>query len=212
MDAGTFLGIDARIWQALIAGSVVAAGWLWNGWRDRRDARRLRAERLRDYHKALFAEIRNALSAYWDEGEATEDSDRVLRRMEAEPDYVPFIPRERHDRVFAALVQDIEVLPRQTIDVVVAFYSQVDAIAALADDMRGEGYAESGPIRRIAIYSDWIEMRARAFALGQNVLRLIDTYSAHGPRAADRLLSDLGYVRVNTPDADPSDPEDRETG
>ena len=52
--------VDVRLWQAVIAGAFVAAGWLVNGWQNRREAARLRDEKLRDVHRALFAEIGRA--------------------------------------------------------------------------------------------------------------------------------------------------------
>ena len=183
----TPLYLDPRVWQALIAGGVVAAGWLVNGWQNRREAARLRAERLRDAHKALFAEIRNACAEYWGEGEAERQSEMLLARMEAEPDFVPFIPREAHDLVFGSILPRADVLPRQTIDPIVAFYALVRSIAALGEDMRGDRFRRLEPDRRQAIYRHYIQMRTRALTYGQNAMRLIEAYSDGGPDEADRV-------------------------
>lgn len=187
MPTSTFLGIDARIWQALIAGGVVALGWLVAGWQSRRAAGRLRSEKLRDAHRALFAEIRNTCADYWGEGEADAQAAALLARMEAEPDFIPFVPRETHDRVFQAMLHQIDVLPRQTIDVIVAFYALVGSVGALAEDMRGARFARLEPGRRAAIFQSFLDMRRRAFAVGQNALRLIDAYSEGGPEAVERM-------------------------
>ena len=178
--------LDPRIWQALIAGGVVALGWIVNGWRERKDARRQRAARLRDAHKALFAEIRDACAAYWKEGRAEAYAAAMIARMEAEPDFVPFIPREVHDHVFQAMLPQIDVLPRQTIDDIVSFYAAIRSIQALAEDMRGARFAALEPERRLAIYGDYVAMRRRAFLYGQRTLRLIAVYAEKGPEAADR--------------------------
>ena len=187
MGAPSFLGIDARIWQAVIAGGVVAIGWLVAGWQSRREAARLRSEKLRDAHRALFAEIRNACADYWDEGEAEMQAAHLLDRMERQADFTPFIPREVHDRVFVAMLPEIEILPRQTIDVIVAFYALVGSIAALVEDMRGDKFPTLEIERRRAVYRTYLDMRRRAFALGQSALKLIDAYAEGGPDAAERM-------------------------
>ncbi|MCK0167280.1 hypothetical protein MWU52_06935 [Jannaschia sp. S6380] len=202
MGQGAFIGIDARIWQAVIAGGVVAAGWLVNGWRMRRDARRLRNERLRDAHKALFAEIRDICAIYWLDGRAEEHAADLIARMEREPEFVPFIPREVHGLIYQSMMGQIDVLPRQTIDWIVAFYTLIRSIEALADDMRGERFPTLEPERRLAVYGEYIEMRRRAFGYGQRVLKLIDVYSRDGADAAQAMVSSL-----STPDAGRSGPE-----
>jgi hypothetical protein len=196
VQQASFIGIDARIWQALIAGGVVALGWLVNGWSERRQARRLRAEQLRDAHKALFAEIRDICAAYWLEGKADAYAKELVTRMEADPGFVPFIPRETRDRVFDSVLAKIDILPRQTIDAIVAFYALVHAIQSLAEDMRGERFASFEPQRRVAIYCDWIGLRARAFDYGQRTLKLIDVYAKGGPEAADTLLASFNSPAV----------------
>lgn len=207
MEAEAFIGLDARIWQALIAGGVVALGWLFNGWRIRRDARRLRRERLRDAHKALFAEIRDVCAAYWLDGRAEEHAAALIARMEREPDFVPFIPREVHGLIYRSMVTEIDVLPRQTIDWIVAFYSLIRSIEALADDMRGERFPTLEPERRLAVYCEYIAMRQRAFGYGQRVLKLIDVFSREGATAADAWMA-----AVSTPDGDRSARAPRDGG
>ena len=214
MEPAILLGVDARIWQAVIAGGVVAAGWLVNGWQNRRAAASQRAARLRDAHKALFAEIRNACADYWDEGEADDQAATLMARMEADPDFTPFVPREVHDRVFAAMLPEIDVLPRQTIDVIVAFYALVGSIAALVEDMRGDRFETLEMARRKEVYRSYVEMRRRAFAVGQNALKLIDTYSNGGPQAAERLMRRLRAPptsAINNQVGDRSVPVGRET-
>lgn len=181
------LFLDPRVWQALIAGVVVAAGWIVTGYLSRREATRLRAERLRDAHRALFAEIRNACAEYWGEGEAEKQAAALLHRMETEPDFVPFIPREAHDLVFESILPRADVLPRQTIDPIVAFYALVRAVGALGEDMRSDRFRGLEPDRRQAIYRHYMQMRTRALSYGQNAMRLIEAYSDGGPEEADRV-------------------------
>lgn len=178
--------VDPRIWQALVAGAVVALGWLVNGWQNRRDAAKLRAERLRDVHRALFAEIGATLANL--ESEAALDAHReaVVARMRAEPGFVPFVPREHGSTVYAAVVAEIHVLPRVTIDPVVAYYSQLSAIASIVEDMRGERFAALSAERQAAIFADYIEMKKQALSFGRHALALIATYAEEGKAAAER--------------------------
>jgi len=182
-------GIDPRIWQAVLAGAFVAAGWLVNGWQNRREAATLRRERLRDVHRALFAEIGATLSNL--ESDAALDAwrDGMLLRMDAEPGFFPFVPRERGDRVFQAIVAEIHILPRGTIDPIVAFYTQLAAIEMLVEDMRGETIKTLAPDRRRLIYADYIEMKKQALAYGAHALRVIDAFAQGGKNAAEALSS-----------------------
>ena len=191
-------GIDPRIWQAAIAGGVVAVGWLVGGWQTRRAAARARAEKLRDFHRAIFAEIRHALSALQTD---PADSARTLQRMRDDPDFVPFVPREHHNQVFSSLIDEIDVLPRQTIDMIVAYYSLMRGVEGLAEDMRGVRFEGLAPDRRIAIYTDFLEMRRNAFRYGELSLALIAAYAEGGAAAAEARERELA---INSPDEGPS--------
>jgi hypothetical protein len=183
------------IWQGLIAGLVIASGWLTAAIFNELGRARVKSERLRDYHKAIYAEIGTALSALWDSGQSDAHVANIVARMEENGDFVPFIPREQHDHIYNAVVGTIDVLPRQTIDAIVAYYSLTKALAALADDMRGDRFQTLGQLRRIAMYSDYAAMRREAFAFGQFALQLIKAYSEDGPAAADTLINSRGAGR-----------------
>lgn len=192
--------IDHRIWQAIIAGVFIATGWLTSAIFSELANRRAKAEKLRDYHKALYAEIRDALATFYSNGEADEQAEQLLQRMTKDAAFVPFVAREEHSRVYAVLVKDIEVLPRQTIDAIVAYYSLVGSISALAEDIRGERFATLQQERRMTIYSDYVDMRKRAYSYGMYALRLISVYASEGPKAAEAFIRE-----INTLDAGRSD-------
>lgn len=184
--------IDPRLGQALIAGMVIAIGWLTTAIFAELTRTRDRAGRLRDYHKALYAEIGNSLSSLLDDGQSDAYTNQILEKMEEDDDFVPFIPREQHDHVYDAIIAEIDVLPRQTIDAIVAYYSQIKAIGALADDMRGETFKTLPQRRRMNIYADYVAMRRQAFQFGQYALRLIKAYSDGGAAAAEAISSRVG--------------------
>ncbi len=182
---------DPRLWQAVIAGFFVAAGWVYNGWRNRRDAAHLREERIRDVHRALFAEIGAYLDSIGSLEALQRGHDRIVERMEADAGFMPFHPTEEPDRVYRAIIGEIHILPRTSIDVVVAFYGQVAAIGAFIEDMRSERFANLSPNRRRAIYDDYIRLKTRAFQYGNAALALIDAYTRGGRPLAEQELASL---------------------
>ena len=184
---------DERIWAAIIAGFVITTGWLTTAIFGELGKSRDKAEKLRDYHKALYAEIGNTLQVLWDRGKAEDEAEAMVERMTADLDFIPLIPREHHDFVYDSLVDEIEVLPRITIDAVVAYYSLIKSIAAQAEDMRGDVFRspDMAQERRILMYRDYFETRKSAFAMGQFALRLIKEYADKGQPAAERLAKKL---------------------
>lgn len=200
-------GLDARIWQAVVAGGFVAMGWLVNGRQNRRAAAGLRAERLRDAHRALYAEIDANLSNLLDEDTLRAEGAAIRARMEAEDDFVPLIPRERHDRIFRALEQEIHVLPRVTIDPIVAYYAQITTLAAHVEDMRGGAFRALPPGRRVAMYDDYIEMKAAALRMGRKAVWLIEVFARDGKAAAEAEAARIGgRAAVSSPGAGRSGP------
>lgn len=195
-------GLDARIWQAVVAGAFVALGWVFNGWQNRREAANLRAERLRDVHRALYAEIGANLSNLVS-AENLEDECRAgLEQIRAEDPlspYVPFIGRENRDQIFEAVVGDIHVLPRTSIDAVVPYYAQLSAISAMVDDLRGPTYASLSQDRRMRVYEDYMAMKQQALLFGNHALRMIKSYADDGPEAAKILEESLKKAASSRP-------------
>ncbi|PRY94579.1 hypothetical protein BCF33_0171 [Hasllibacter halocynthiae] len=200
--------IDPRVQQAVVAGLFLALGWVVNGWATRRREDRARADRVRDVQRALFAEIGNNVANLGSESQLRTETGGLIERMEEDPDFTPFIPRERGDMVFHAALEDLSVLPRVTIDPVVAYYAQISAIAALAEDMREADFRALGPTRRRAIYRDYVEMKVQALRYGQLATHLITVFAREGKEAAEieavRLRSGVPVPRVSSPAADPS--------
>ena len=182
--------IPVPVWQATVAGAFVAAGWLVNGWQNRRVAASLRDERLRDVHRALYAEIGTNVANLGSVAGLEAERQTIDGRMHADPGFVPFIPRERDDRVFEALVKDIHILPRSSIDAVVAYYVQIGRIAALAEDMRSDGFRSLEQDRRILMYGDYIAMKKQSLLYGEHAKVMINAYANGGPAAARRARSD----------------------
>ncbi|MEM9795617.1 MAG: hypothetical protein AAF919_03950 [Pseudomonadota bacterium] len=193
--------IESRSAQAVIAGVFVAAGWLVNGRQNRRAEARLRAERLRDAHRAIFAEIDANLSNLFDATVLRADGAAMVERMQADEAFIPFIPRERHDRIFRALEAEIHVLPRVTIDPIVSYYAQLDSLNAHVEDMRGNAFRSLPQGRRIEMYEDYVEMKVATLMLGRRANWLIKVFSRDGKDVAEETAR-----KFNIPSAaDPSD-------
>jgi len=160
---------------AFVAAAVAMLGWIFNHWRERREERRRRKEKTRDFQKALFAEI-IAYVETLERDNLPEYADALIKKMEkgtVQKPYIPFVPQEKNDTIFQALVKDIHILPRSVIDPVVLYYSQLIAIQVLISDIRSEAYARLEKQRRIAIYEDYIAMKTVARKLGRNALNEI---------------------------------------
>lgn len=184
--------LPVTLWQALIAGLVIASGWLTSAIFSELARARSKSERLRDYHKAIYAEIGTALDTLFNVGEAETYPAKLIERMKADPNFVPFIPREKHDFIYTAIAGNIDILPRQTIDSIVAYYSLTSSISALAEDMRSDKFQSISQDRRIAMYEDYTSMRVQAFRLGSHALKLIKTYAEQGAEATTALINSQG--------------------
>ena len=178
--------IDPRVQQALIGGAFLALGWVVTAWAGRRAAVRARADRVRDLQRALLAEIGTTLANLGSEQRIKQETDAILTRMRADPGFVPFIPRERGNTVYAAALEDIALLPGVTVEPVVAFYAQAAALAALADDMRTPAFARLAPERRLEVYEDYAQMKRQALFFGQAAVHLIAVHARDGEAAAER--------------------------
>lgn len=158
--------------QAVIAGVFLAAGWWVVAWQNRRRDDRLRAERVRDVQRALFAEIRAYLAVLQRDDVAAYGA-RIAERIISEPGYFPVIPSEKNDAIFNAIVGEIHVLPRDTVDPVVLYYSQLNAIVAMIADLRTLDLARIGPERAASMYRDYIAMKVEAMEMGYSALDAI---------------------------------------
>lgn len=158
--------------QAVIAGLFLAFGWWVVAQQNRRRDAGLRAERVRDVQRALFAEIRAYLAVLRRDDVATY-GEGIAQRILSEPGYFPVIPTEHNDAIFRAIVGEIHVLPRDTVDPIVLYYSQLNAIVAMIEDLRQLDISKIGAERGASMYRDYISMKIEALELGSNALAAI---------------------------------------
>jgi len=172
------LGLQAGAWQAVIAGLVFLTGWLNTSITTEISRLRDHDERMNDVQKALYAEIRACLQGQLKHDDLDGMSQVIIARMRKErDDYVPLIPTEKNDTIFKAIVSDIHVLPRQSIDPVVIYYSQLAAIDEMIGDLRSPEYRTMDVDRRIQMYSDYIALKKQAVLMGEDALNAMDAVS-----------------------------------
>lgn len=182
--------------QAVIAGLFLSVGWWVVHWQGRARDATLRAERVRDVQRALFAEIRANVAAL-KRLDLADYGERIATRIETEPGFFPTIPTESNDAIFRAILGDIHVLPRDTIDPLVLYYSQLNVIGAAIADLRVLDPARVGPERAADLYRDYIDFRLEALKLGQlAMIAIADNIDGTGRR----------HPRVNTRDGGRSGP------
>lgn len=158
--------------QAMIAGLFIAIGWWVVAAQNRKRDSDLRSERVRDVQRAIFAEIRAYLAVLRRDDVGVYGA-RIQQRILAEPGYFPVIPTENNDAIFRAITADIHVLPRDTVDPVVLYYSQLNAISAMIGDLRALNVEKIGAERAAGMYHDYISMKVEALELGEQALAAI---------------------------------------
>lgn len=177
--------------QAVIAGLFIAAGWWVVAWQNHKRDARHRASRVRDVQRALYAEIRAYLASLRRD-DVGEYGARMAEKILTEPGYFPVIPTEHNNAIFRAIVGEIHVLPRDTVDPIVLYYSQLNAISALIDDLRELDVAKIGPERAANIYRDYISMKLEALELGD-----------HAMAAIRKNIDGTAAETINSPVSDP---------
>lgn len=158
----------------MIAGLFLAAGWWVVAWQGRKRDAKLRADRVRDVQRAIFAEIR-AYVAVLERDHIAEYGEQIAAQIETDPDYFPVIPTEHNDAIFRAIVGELHILPRDTVDPVVLYYSQLNAIGAMIADLRALDTTRIGTARAAAMYRDYISMKLGAIELGEGAMAAIQS-------------------------------------
>lgn len=203
--------LAAILLAAVVSAVVTVLGWFVAFRRDDRaqarrradeiaNERRRRLERRLDFQIAIRAEIwANIYQLEADDLEA--DADAKALRFSSEKNvlgrsrpWMPLIVREKRDMVFEALVNEIQILPSETIRPVIFYYSTIRAAALFAEDLRDPGFAlRSAEVRALA-YRDYIDMKKKALEFGQEAVEALTA-------EIENLRADPG---LNSPGAAPS--------
>lgn len=179
---------DAWIGPVIIASAIAAMvtvlGWVVAGRRDRQAEDRQRVEKQDDICTALLAEIVHYVDGleYFDLDALWET---VVAEMEEDVTYLPFIPSERNDVIFHAIVANIHILPEAVIMPVARYYNQLFAVDAIIADLRSNDMKSEAQDKRISIYTDYISLKKQSVADGLSAISALQAHlSAQSPSVA----------------------------
>lgn len=170
--------------QSVIAGAFLALGWWVVAHQGRKRDHALRAERREDIQRALLAEIRAHVAAL----EAQRMDEAALRRVlseMAESQHPPIISAQSSDRLFAAIIGEVHMLPRGVIDPVVTYYRQVATMRDFATSI--QRMTENDPTRAIRMFLHYVEMSDAALYAGQEAMRQLIASVQGGDEALQEI-------------------------
>lgn len=167
--------IGPVIIAASIAGVVNVLGWFVASCRDRLADDRRREEKCSDLSTALLAEILHYCDAlnFFDLDDVWET---VVGEMEKDESYMPFVPSERNETIFRAILGDIHILPESVIQPVTWYYNQVFAIEAIINDLRSNTLRQEVQRKRIAAYTDYISLKKEELASADVAIKALDAH------------------------------------
>ncbi|WP_417742693.1 hypothetical protein [Salipiger sp.] len=175
------------LYQGLMAGGVVAAGWVFTflvqTWREES----ARDKALNETLLALRSEVYDYLSdilALWERERPAGAAPRmrlqgvtaamlghdkagrsVAERIAADG-YEPFVPSGKEPVVLTTLAPNLQLLPEDVMQPVIGFYTQLGDGQRLAKDLNGAAYRRLGRARRAAIYFDFEEVQLQTVRMG----------------------------------------------
>lgn len=153
----------------LVTGFIALLTWLGSQWMQRRRDRAARREKVADIETALLAEIRSYRHGYAgvDWSEYLSDVTSRMRSSAAGSSFVPFVPKEPESQLWASVAREVHVLPIEVIDPIVLFFSQLETLRGLSEDLRGDRYWSLDTSRQVAMYEDYIARRRYSVQLAQ---------------------------------------------
>lgn len=172
-----FLGVDfsnIKIQQALLAGGLVATGWIVTFGLRELQVYLERRQKSIDLQYALRGEIYD-YSEMFDDGNVDDIIQELENRLK-EKDGVnpPFFPLISEPVVFNNLVSEIYFLPQNVIDDVVQFYSMLSDVRLLAEDFRTDPFIELSNAGKLDAYGDFVELRENIRKHGLDTVAMLN--------------------------------------
>lgn len=177
--------LNPTVVAALVAAVVAMLARPIDDWLNRRRARALRSERINDVQRALLAEIRAHVVALESQRLDDEATAALLQGLRDSGRF-PFIPAQANDRIFAAIIEEVHILPADVIDPVVTYYRQLSIMGSFAEAMQKQ--AEKDQPRAVEMFADYLELTESARESGQEALRLLMTSVFFGEDALRQIL------------------------
>lgn len=167
---------NADVMRALIAGSALAAGWIVTFAIQELRNEQQRLSRQVEMLIALRAEALDYLQDVGRDDIASEAEETAakIERGDGQTPFQPFIPTAKRLAVFAALSGDLPLLRQDCLAPIVAFFTQVEDVHAMSQDMQREDYRSLPADRRARMYRHFAQMRKEAEELGFDAVAAIN--------------------------------------
>ncbi|AZY94160.1 MULTISPECIES: hypothetical protein [Paracoccus] len=179
--------LSPQLQQAVVTGLFVAIGWIVVASQTRRRDATLRRARETDLQRALLAEIRAHVFALEQQVPSPQDAALLVSRIES-GDFVPTLPQQANDRIFAAVISDIHILPAPVIDPIVLYYRLLSIMGALATDLRR--IARSDGKRAAQMMADYLELMEETRDTGLQAMRVLTECLRGGAEAVEAMLDE----------------------
>lgn len=162
---------DVRVQQAFVAGCFLAAGWFVS-FAFREIATLVdRYQRSLDIQIALRGEIFDYSEALSDDDPDATAEDVCKKVREGGDDattaYHPFVPRVSSPIIFPGFVHEVPLLPEETIDTVVQFYSVLSDVIIMSEDLGSDRFHACKAIQREGALRDYMSIRKAALGLAR---------------------------------------------
>ncbi|MFD1481350.1 hypothetical protein [Paracoccus nototheniae] len=177
--------LSPQLQQAVVTGLFVAIGWIVVAGQTRRRDAALRRAREADLQRALLAEIRAHVFALEQQVPSAADAAALIARIET-GDFVPTLPQHANDRIFAAVVADIHILPAPVIDPIVLYYRLLSIMEALATDLRR--MARRDGARAAQMMGDYLSLMEETRDSGIQAIRVLTECLRGGVDAVEQML------------------------
>ncbi|MBU2956721.1 hypothetical protein Q4511_09915 [Paracoccus sp. 1_MG-2023] len=181
------LWLSPQLQQALVAGVFLAIGWQVGAWQNRRRDDRLRAKREEDLQRALLAEIRAHVVGLEQQMPTPDDAAILIERV-ATGDLLPTLPQHSNDRIYAAVIAEIHILPGAVIDPIVIYYRLLSIMEALAADLRR--IARRDTERAAQMMADYLSLMEETRDTGLHVMRVLTASLGGGGAAVERMYNE----------------------
>ncbi len=154
---------------ALIAGTMLATGWLATFLANEYQRTRERERTRRDVLLALRSEIFTIVEKI-DKDDICASGNSVQAKItqggDADGNYFPFSASESPPIIYQAVSGSIAVLSAETLEPMVRFYAAYSDLTAMVEDTRNEEFKSLSFERRIALHKDLVKNRTATLGWG----------------------------------------------
>lgn len=160
---------------AIVSGVIQITGLFINHRNNLILERARRTEKIADFVIAIRSEVEANVGRF-NQADLAANGEDVVARIEANPHYVPFVPRYATMLIFDEIIHEIHLLPSSVIAEVVTYYKAEDYISKFADDIRSDKYAALDQKLRATIYSDYTELLTLNAGRAFNLIETLDKH------------------------------------